>query len=52
MTFQEWLDWIFYPDFDASGLSDAEYYALEDEYYAYTSEDLVETVDEAEEVYF
>ena len=32
MTFQEWLDATFYEGFDASGLSDEEYYALEDQY--------------------
>lgn len=32
MTFQEWLDHMFYEGFDASGLSDEEYYALEDQY--------------------
>ena len=30
MTFREWLDETFYPDFDPSGLSDEEYYELED----------------------
>jgi len=33
-TFREWLDNKFYPGFDASGLSDEEYYELEDEYNA------------------
>ena len=33
MTFREWLDETFYPGFDASGLSDEEYFELEDEYY-------------------
>lgn len=32
MTFREWLDLTFYPGFDASGLTDAEYYELEDLY--------------------
>ena len=32
MTFIEWLDQTFYPDFDVSGLSDSEYYELEDLY--------------------
>ena len=32
MTFREWLDFNFYPDFDPSGLSDEEYYQLEEEY--------------------
>ena len=34
MTFQEWLDLNFYPGFDASGLSNEEYYELEDAYNA------------------
>lgn len=33
MSFQEWLDFRFYPGFDASGLSDEEWYELEDEYH-------------------
>lgn len=33
MTFREWLDFTFYPGFDADGLSDEEYYELEDLYY-------------------
>ena len=32
MTFREWLDFNFYPDFDASGLSDEEFYELEEDY--------------------
>lgn len=32
MTFREWLDETFYPGFDADGLSDEEYYELEDAY--------------------
>ena len=32
MSFREWLDKTFYPGFDASGLSDEEYYELEDAY--------------------
>ena len=35
MTFKEWLDLTFYPEFDPSGLSDEEYYALEDAYNEY-----------------
>lgn len=34
MTFQEWLNKTYYEGFDASGLSDEEYYELEDLYYA------------------
>ena len=34
MSFQEWLDKTYYPGFDASGLSDDEYYELEDTYNA------------------
>lgn len=45
MTFREWLDFNFYPDFDPSGLSDEEYYELEYEYYA----DLDELQSEDEE---
>ena len=29
-TFQEFLDYYYWKDFDASGLSDEEYYELED----------------------
>lgn len=32
MTFQEWLDYQFYPGFDVGGLTDEEYYELEDAY--------------------
>lgn len=32
MSFLEWLETVFYPDFDPSGLSDEEYYELEDQY--------------------
>ena len=32
MTFREWLDMAFYPDYDPSDLSDPEYYELEDLY--------------------
>lgn len=32
MTFQEWLNKTYYEGFDASGLSDDEYYELEDAY--------------------
>lgn len=35
MTFRDWLDWKFYPDFDVSGLTDEEYYELEDAYREY-----------------
>lgn len=35
LSFQEWLDWVYYEGFDPSGLSDEEYYELEDEYQAY-----------------
>ena len=38
MTFKEWLDLTFYPEFDPSGLSDEEYYALEDAYNEYMAE--------------
>lgn len=30
MSFREWLDYNFYEGFDTSGLSDEEYYELED----------------------
>lgn len=32
ITFREWCDANFYEDFDLSGLSDEEYYDLEDQY--------------------
>lgn len=32
MTFREWLDFNFYPDFDPSGLSDEEFYEMEEDY--------------------
>ena len=35
LSFQEWLDWEYYEGFDPSGLSDDEYYELEDAYYRY-----------------
>lgn len=38
MTFQEWLDKQYYEGFDASGLSDEEYYELEDAYRKDTQE--------------
>ena len=34
MTFRDWLDTTYYPGFDPSGLSDDEYWELEDRYYA------------------
>ena len=34
MSFQEWLDKTYYEGFDLSGLSDEEYYELEDQFYA------------------
>lgn len=34
MSFREWLDRTFYPGFDVSGLTDDEYYDLEDRYNA------------------
>lgn len=37
MTFREWLDLTFYPEFDPSGVSDEEFYALEDAYNEYKS---------------
>lgn len=33
-TWQEFLDWYFYEGFDPSGLSDEEYYDLEDTFYS------------------
>ncbi len=33
MTFREWLDKTFYEGYDVSGLTDEEYYELEDLYY-------------------
>ena len=33
MTSQEWLDFNFYPGFDATGLTDEEFYELEEDYY-------------------
>lgn len=40
MSFREWLDFTYYPGFyeAASGLSDAEYYELEDAYQEYLHE--------------
>ena len=40
MSFNEWLDFKYYPGFSesASELSDDEYYELEDEYYMYRDE--------------
>jgi len=40
MSFREWLDFTYYPGFyeAASGLSDAEYYELEDAYQEYLKE--------------
>lgn len=35
MSFKEWLNWTYYEGFDPSGLSDEEYYELEDEYQEY-----------------
>lgn len=35
MTFREWLDFTFYPGFDTGGLSDEEFYELEDVYMTY-----------------
>ena len=35
MSFNEWLDWTYYEGFDPSGLSDEEYYELEDQYNEY-----------------
>ena len=32
MTFREWLDFTYYPDFDPSGLSDEEFYECEEDY--------------------
>ncbi len=32
MTFREWLNYYYYEGFDPSGLSDEEYYELEDAY--------------------
>ena len=34
MSFHEWLDKTYYEGFDPSGLSDEEYYELEDQFYA------------------
>ena len=34
MSFREWLDKNYYEGFDPSGLSDEEYYELEDQFYA------------------
>ena len=40
MSFREWLDFTYYPGFyeAASGLSDEEYYELEDAYQEYLKE--------------
>ena len=40
MSFREWLDFTYYPGFyeAASGLSDEEYYELEDAYQEYLRE--------------
>jgi len=46
MTFREWLDWTFWPDFDPSGLTDEEYYELEDVYNGYEIEAMACTMDE------
>ena len=35
MSFREWLDENYYPGFDPSGLSDEEYWELEDMYREY-----------------
>ena len=32
MTFREWLDFNFYPEFEPSGLSDEEFYEMEEDY--------------------
>ena len=34
MSFREWVDENLYPGFDLSGLTDDEFYELEDRYYA------------------
>ena len=41
MTFMEWLDFTFYPGFyeAATGLTDDEYYDLEDAYNQYVEEE-------------
>lgn len=46
MTFREWLDLTFFPDFDPSGLSDGEYYDLEDMYNEYEAEELAFVAEE------
>lgn len=38
LSFGEWLDETFYPGFDCSGLTDEEYWELEDAYYKYRKE--------------
>lgn len=35
MSFREWLDFTYYEGFDPSGLSDEEYWELEDNYQEY-----------------
>ena len=49
MTFREWLDLTYYPDFDPSGLTDEEYYDLEDRFNEYEAEELAFTMDDEEE---
>ena len=35
MNFREWLDFTYYVGFDVSGLSDEQFWALEDDYNEY-----------------
>ena len=48
MTFLEWCEITFYPGFDPSGLTDDEYYELEDLYNEYEAEELAFVAEEDE----
>lgn len=48
-TFNEWLEDVFYKGFDPSGLSDDEYYELEDAFYEERPIEMIDTSGISEE---